>query len=320
LIIFLISGGGSATIEWPQDDRITLADLREANHQLISCGASISEVNTIRRAFSAVKGGKLSARSPEATQITLIISDTNRGDEANVASGPTLTSPPNAPDLNEIVDRYNLRLSLPASIMTTLSNSCRTSDQSSEKIRGSHYVLLDNRSAIDAAADKARELGLVVEIAYEIVEQPIETGSDQLVSRLVAILESVGSDKKPVCVISGGEFSCPVIGDGRGGRNFETALRCAIKFEQLRRRSAVADLHLIALSGGTDGLDGNSPAAGAISDETTVTRGIGLGLDAGKSLENSDSYTFFNTLGDAIITGSTDTNVRDLRILLAANA
>ena len=319
LIIFLISGGGSATIEWPQDNRITLDDLREANRQLISCGASISEVNTIRKAFSAVKGGKLSARSPKSTQVTLIISDTNRGDEANVASGPTLTQPPNAPDLNEIVDRYNLSTSLPPSIMATIRSFHRDAYQPSGKIRGSHYVLLDNRTAIDAAAAKARELGFVIEIADEIIEQPIDTGSDLLVSSLVAILESVGSHKNPVCVISGGEFSCPVIGDGRGGRNFETALRCAIKFEQLRRRGAVGDLHLISLSGGTDGLDGNSPAAGAISDETTVTRGIALGLDAEKSLENSDSYTFFNTLGDAIITGSTDTNVRDLRILIAAN-
>ena len=165
LIIFLISGGGSATIEWPQNDRISLADLREATSQLISCGASISEVNTIRRAFSAVKGGKLSARSPEATQVTLLISDTNRGDEANVASGPTLPPPANARDLNEIVDRYNLGTSLPASILAAISSSRMATHQPSEKIPGKHYVLLDNRIAIDAAAAKARELGFVVEIA-----------------------------------------------------------------------------------------------------------------------------------------------------------
>ena len=152
-----------------------------------------------------------------------------------------------------------------------------------------------------------------------IVEHPIDSGCDLLVSRLVTILERLGGDKSSVCVISGGGFSCPVIGDGRGGRNFETALRCAIRFEQFRRRGAMSDLHLISVSGGTDGLDGNSPAAGAISDETTVTRGAALGLDAENSLEQSDSYTFFNTLGDSLITGSTGTNVRDLRVLLAAH-
>ena len=117
LVIFLVSGGGSAMMEWPRDERITLADLRETNRQLVSCGASITEINAIRRALSAVKGGRLGARAPNADQVTLIISDTNRGDEASVASGPTLPPPAHSPRPMDVLELYGPRLSLPTSII-----------------------------------------------------------------------------------------------------------------------------------------------------------------------------------------------------------
>jgi glycerate 2-kinase len=255
IVIFLVSGGGSAMMEWPIDPEISLDDLRRTNERLVRSGASINEINAVRRSFSAVKGGGLARRAPNARLVTLIVSDTNPGDEASVASGPTF---------------------------------------SVDKIEAPYYVLLDNSTALEAAHQKAIELGFTSTITHDIREQPIQEGVDLLLARQTA-----------ECVISGGEFSCPVRGDGRGGRNLETMLRLAL-----------AETDVVAMSAGTDGIDGNSPAAGAMADESTITRARNLGLDAREFLEHSDSYTFFEALGDLIITGSTGTNVRDLRIVI----
>jgi len=292
-VIFLISGGGSAMIEWPVSDDISLADLQAANRTLISCGASIAEVNAVRRAFSAVKGGKLARRAQQARTFTLIVSDTNPGDEASVASGPTLNPPSDAPKAIEVVEHYQLEL--PQSIMKAV----RDEKPASGTVYGSHLVLLDNDTAITAARDKAMELGFSCSTLNDISEQPIAEGCDLLLSNLMS--------SSTECAVSGGEFSCPVRGDGRGGRNLETTLRCAI---------GLANHTGVILSAGTDGIDGNSPAAGAIADETTIQRARNLGLDANQYLARSDSYSFFESLGDLIVTGPTGTNVRDLRILL----
>lgn len=315
LMVFLVSGGGSAMIEWPRADGITLANLREANRQLVSCGASIAEINSVRRAFSAVKGGKLAALAPKADQVTLIVSDTNQGDEASVASGPTLEPPADSPDPKQVVDRYRLRSSLPASILAAIGQHESEIPLAATEAHRRHYVLLDNQTAIEAAATKARELGFEVQVANDISEQAIDIGSKLLVSLLGALKGRTGG--KPVCLLSGGEFSCRVIGNGVGGRNLETALRCAMAFDKRRQQGERGSEHLVALSAGTDGVDGNSPAAGAIADETSLTQGMALGLDAEKSLVKSDSYAFFSALGGAIVTGPTGTNVRDLRVLLA---
>ena len=299
-VIFLISGGGSAMIEWPISNEITLADLRSANRDLVSCGARIAEVNSVRRAFSAVKGGGLACRAPKTRQFTLIVSDTNTGDEASVASGPTLDSPSDAPKAIEVVEHYHLDKVLPESIMKALSRA----EVPTGSVSGSHTVVLDNRTAMDAARRKALEFVSDCEILEGICEQPIQDGCNLLLAALSATEETF-------CAISGGEFACPVRGDGRGGRNLETALRCAIALDKQDKRQQV-----VVLSAGTDGIDGNSPAAGAIADETTIARARNLGLDAEQYLARSDSYTFFEQLNDLIVTGPTGTNVRDLRILL----
>ena len=290
-VIFLVSGGGSAMIEWPVSDDISLADLQAANRTLISCGASIAEVNAVRRAFSAVKGGALARRAQNAIPFTLIVSDTNPGDEASVASGPTLNPPPDSPKAIDVVEHYHLQL--PQSIMKAV----REQTSSTAAVNGSHQVLLDNNTALTAARDKAIELGFSCTIRNDIREQPIAEGCELLLS-------------STECTISGGEFSCPVRGDGRGGRNLETALRCAI---------GLANHNGVVLSAGTDGIDGNSPAAGAIADETTIQRAQHLGLDANQYLARSDSYSFFEPLGDLIVIGPTGTNVRDLRISLRSS-
>lgn len=300
-VIFLISGGGSAMIEWPNSNDISLADLRAANEDLISCGARIAEINSVRRAFSAVKGGELARSAPQAQLFTLIVSDTNPGDEASVASGPTLNAPADAPNALDVINRYHLETVLPESIMKAVRRAKQPAP-----INGSHQVLLDNQTAIDAAAQKARELGFTCVTLDHIREQPIQEGCELLLS---SILEH----DSPFCAISGGEFSCPVRGDGRSGRNLETALRCAISLDNQK------DSHLVVLSAGTDGIDGNSIAAGAIADETTLQRARNLSLDAEQYLARSDSYTFFKQLNNLIITGPTGTNVRDLRIVLKSS-
>lgn len=307
LVIFLISGGGSAMLEAPFSEKITLEDLRSANQALVSCGASISEINAVRRAFSAVKGGRLAARAPNSPQVTLIVSDVPRGEEQNVASGPTLTPPTEAPSPSEVVAHYGLRNLLPASIMRAIEPETL---EEPPRINHPYFVLLDNNTALEAAATAARKSGLTVEIAHDISDEPIEAGVNKLLTRL-------GELKSPttpadVCLVSGGEFACPVRGGGLGGRNLETALRLAIAADQ--RSGRVSEF--VALCAGTDGIDGNSPAAGAIVDSTTIERARTIGLDPADFLKRSNSYSFFVALGDALTTGPTGTNVRDLRILL----
>ena len=280
VVIFLVSGGGSAMMEYPISPAISLDDMRRANELLIACGARINEINAVRRAFSAIKGGGLARYASHARVVTLIVSDTNAGDEANVASGPTL-SPTDEIDPSDVVSRYRLELPFPVL-------------KFAKPIINSPYaVLLENSTALEAAQRKAAELGFPSTIAQHICEQPIEEGCELLLRE--------GAD----CVISGGEFSCPVRGNGIGGRNLETVLRMAPRLSDA-----------VFLSAGTDGIDGNSPAAGAIADPKTLDRARNLGLDAHDFLARSDSYTFFEKLADVIVTGPTGTNVRDLRILL----
>ena len=344
LVIFLVSGGGSAILEWPIDDQITLADLRAANRALVACGATIAEVNTVRRAFSAVKGGRLAARAPNSNQITLIVSDVPAGDEANVASGPTLIPPSDAPLAVEVISKYHLDESLPASILRAVAQrplAKKTSGSVWQEPRlGTHafgvlpphqpgsplrryFVLLDNRSVLEAAATAGQTLGFRTETAFDISDQPIDEGCALLLSRAFEFHRrrglthaEAGSSEagEGACLISGGEFRCPVRGNGAGGRNAETVLRLAIAMDRLREQKSRP--RLLALCAGTDGIDGNSPAAGAIADETTIARARARGLDEQKHLAGSDAFTFFNTLGEAIFTGPTGTNVRDLRLLL----
>ena len=344
LVVFLVSGGGSAMLEWPREEATTLADLREANRVLVTCGASIAEVNAVRRAFSAVKGGGLSLAAPRAAQVTLIVSDTAAGEPHAVASGPTFPPAPDrtTPGAQTVIERYDLAGRLPDTILAAVRQhsdpaasahelaAARTEREATPTPRREsaasprpvrqHHVLLDNGRAVERAAEIAPSHGLVVEVAGDLVEQNVAEGARLLVSRLLELRARAGGGSG-VCLISGGEFACPVRGEGRGGRNSETVLRCALELEARGRADADANRRdsprVVALSAGTDGVDGNSPAAGALCDETTTARARALGLDPRRSLEASDAYSYFAALGDALVTGPTGTNVRDLRILLA---
>jgi len=305
LVIFLVSGGGSAMMEWPRNAAITLSDLREANRVLVQCGASITEINAVRRAASSVKGGGLAVRAGAAQFVTLIVSDTAVGDDASVASGPTLLPPVNSPDAMAVVEDYRLAGELPKSILQTISQNAH---ETAGVDRGRHYVLLNNSIALQAARTKAQSLGFATTVRNDICDQAIEEGCELL----LAGLNSSEAPTQGVCLLSGGEFSCRVRGSGRGGRNLETVLRCAMRLQQTR----VPGQQTVVLSAGTDGIDGSSAAAGAIADELTVERAISAGMEPEVFLANSDSYSFFAGLNDAIVTGPTGTNVRDVRVLL----
>jgi hydroxypyruvate reductase len=319
LLIFLISGGGSAMLEWPIHARITLADLRMANKVLINCGASIVEINSVRRAFSAVKGGRLAERASNCDQITLIVSDVPSGQEQNVASGPTLAPLRDSPDPREVLTRYHLRAELPEAILRAIEGEppARFASDDYARMMRKHFVLLDNDKSLAAAAKAARQRGFVTEISRDINDQWIEEGCAAILKRLEAFHNGGVHHPSPnsICLVSGGEFSCPVNGNGIGGRNQETALRLTLESENLARQSTSSTF--VALCTGTDGIDGNSPAAGAIVDSTTIQRARAIGLDPEDFLARSDAYSFFVALGDAVTTGVTGTNVRDIRILLA---
>jgi glycerate 2-kinase len=315
LALFLISGGGSAMLERPRDERITLAELRTTNRVLVNCGAPISEINMVRAALSAIKGGGLSAAAPQAAQVSLLVSDTNPGALAQVASGPTYP-PPHEQNLADLLERYQLRRQLPAAVLRALDNARALEHEAyhaDARALRRHYLLLDNERARGAAARAAQAHGFVVEVCDDLIEAPVEAGCRELVARLLRLK---ANEAGAVCLVNGGEFVCPVRGTGTGGRNLEAALRCAVEFDAHADEITAASWRVAALHAGTDGIDGNSPAAGAIADETTIRRAHALGLDALDFLARSDAYNFFRALGDTIETGPTGTNVRDLRIMI----
>jgi glycerate 2-kinase len=313
LVLFLISGGGSALFELPIDAAITLDDLQAVNRALVGCGAVISEMNVVRRFLSAVKGGRLAAAAPRSRQISLYVSDVNSDDLSTVSSGLTLPGVATRADFNRVVERYDLLEKFPAHVSALIAGGGLPDlprANAEDARRRSHHLLLDNRKALlEAKRIAESDFGCVVEIAEDLVEGDVETMMLTHVERVAALRHTHRG--KTVCLLSGGEAVCPVRGAGQGGRNQEFTLRAAIHLNQ----RGLSDI--VVLSAGTDGIDGNSPAAGSTADSDTLRRAEEKGVSAERSLQNSDSFNFFNALGDTIITGPTGNNVRDVRILLA---
>ncbi len=308
LVLFLLSGGGSALFETPIDAAITLDDLQTINRVLVGCGAVIGEMNVVRRFLSAVKGGRLAEAASSARQISLYISDVNSDDLSTVSSGLTLPSTATRADFDRIVAKYDLLNKFPPHVSALIAsgNLPDMSPALSHEARA-HHLLLDNRVALRIAQQiAAQEHNCVVEIAEDLVEGDVEEMAQEHLRRLQALREQ--HPGRTVCLLSGGEVICPVRGNGQGGRNQEFVLRAAMK----NPLSTIA-----ILSAGTDGIDGHSPAAGAIADETTLPRAASLNLAPEDYLQRSDSYNFFHALGDAILIGPTGNNVRDVRIFLA---
>ena len=312
LLIFLISGGGSAMVELPVSASISLEDLRVTNRILITCGAAIHEINHVRKALSRIKGGGLGRLATRSQSIGLYISDVNPGDILAIASNPLLVEKPGKETPLEIVVRYNLTGKLPGPVIDVIErvhgvdSGAEWSRKQGEAIQ---ILLLDNQVALEQAAEHARRLGFKVEVRSDLIEGEYQTVADSLIEQLVNLKSSFPNES--VCVISGGEVLCPVRGDGIGGRNQEFVLYSAARLGELGI-SGVA-----VLSCGTDGIDGNSDAAGAVADAELIINAAQHGIDASTFLNRNDSYTFFRRAGGLVITGPSGNNVRDLRILMS---
>lgn len=311
LIIFLISGGGSALVEQPISSSIKVDDLRALNKVLVNCGASIKEINTVRRHLSRIKGGGLGYEARRSDKIALYLSDVNTGDLESIASGPLIPNSSDPTEFKQVIDRYELRGKLPASILRVIDAGTLNNipDDWGPAAKSEHILLADNRHALHVARRVAEGFGFYVEL--DLTEEGnYRDVADSLIMR-IRELQSL-YPRKRVCLISGGEVSCRVTGDGIGGRNQEFVLYSATRLSKLDKGAMVA-----VLSCGTDGIDGNSTAAGAVASQQTITDAVATGIDPFIFLEANDSNTFFRKLGGLVVTGPTGNNLRDLRILVS---
>jgi len=312
LVFFLLSGGGSALVELPLDPGVTLEDMQALNRVLVTCGASIDEINAVRKHLSAVKGGRLAVAAGVATKITLGVTDVPEGQESALASGPTLPDPTTVPDACDVVRRYILLSKLPSSIRMrfehpeSIPETPKASNSAFDPGRAAFQIVLGRHDLFHAAHHAAESAEFVTVCDNTTDNWPVEKAADFLLAQLAALKED--NPAKSVAVIADGEISSPVTGDGIGGRNLAFVLDCVKK---------IAGRKIAVLSAGTDGIDGSSPAAGAVADGQSFSRAQTLGLDPADYFRRSDSYMFFRALGDAIETGPTGNNLRDLRILLA---
>jgi glycerate 2-kinase len=312
LVIFLISGGGSAIFENPLDPEVTLADLVEFYRVLVTGGLPIEQINVLRKHVSAVKGGRLALHACPARQLTIYISDVPEHLDSMVASGPTMSDPSTIEECYEIARNNGLVDKFPAPIRRHFGDRSleETPKPDDPRFNRSHYFrLLSNRDAVEAARSAAEKMGLVAEVDGGSWDEDFR----QVADASSAALEELAARNRghPVCLVVGGEVTCPVTGRGAGGRNQAFVLYAA---------GLVAGRNRVVLSAGTDGRDGNSPATGAVADGQTLARAQAHGLDPARYLADSDSYHFFRTLGDTLEIGYTDNNVRDLRLWLDLEA
>src|SRR5882757_3947110 len=309
LVFFLLSGGGSALVEMPLDPRQTLEDVQTLHRTLVSCGAPIDAINAVRKHFSAVKGGRLAAAAENATKITLAVSDVPVGKESALASGPTVPDPTTVADAKRIIAEYLLHEKFPTALRAWLDKTTmpETPKANDAVFRKSHFLLLLGMDDLFHPAHHAAEAnGFIACCDNATDDWPVEKAAENLLEQLEALRKTHAGHR--VAVIADGEVSSPVTGNGIGGRNSAFVLACVEK---------IAAKKIAVLSAGTDGVDGNSLAAGAVADGQTLTRARAMGLDPADAFRRSDAFTFFSKLEDAIVTGPTGNNLRDLRILIA---
>ncbi len=313
LVIGLFSGGGSALLTLPADG-ITLDHKISTTDALLKCGASIQEINTIRKHISKVKGGRLMEKAYPASFLALILSDVV-GDKLDViASGPTVPDPTTYADCIDLIRRYSLENEIPKTVIDFLEKgkvgvipeTPKPGDKLFEK--ASNHIIGNNYLALKAAEKEARKRGYNTLILTSVLEGDTTECARFHTAIAKEIVKSGNPVARPACILSGGETTVIIRGNGKGGRNQEFALVAALEIEGLNS--------VCILSGGTDGTDGPTDAAGAFATGNTINRAECLKLDARSYLENNNSYEFFKALGDLLITGPTRTNVMDLRIIL----
>jgi glycerate 2-kinase len=309
LLICLISGGGSALLPFPAQP-VTLAEKQDTTQLLLRSGANIHEINTVRKHISSIKGGQLAALAWPAQVLSLILSDVIGDDLDVIGSGPTAPDSSTFLDALAVLEKFGLTNLVPPPVSERIragvAGEIPETPKSLERVQ--NLIVGSNQLALDAAAGAARGLGYRPLILSSFIEG--ETRDVAKVHAAIAkeVLSSGRPVKRPACVISGGETTVTIKGNGLGGRNQEFALAAAMDI------AAISGV--LMLSGGTDGSDGPTNAAGALCDGTTIARAEKLGLNAADFLARNDSYHFFEPLGDLIRTGPTGTNVMDVRLAL----
>ncbi len=313
LVIFLISGGGSALLPMPVPG-ITLEEKQKVTQLLLRCGATIQEINTLRKHLSLLKGGGLAKRAYPATLISLILSDVIGDPLEVIASGPTVADSSTFADCARILDKFGLWGEIPAAAAEHFREGLQGRREETLKegdpafARVQNCIVGNNLLAVKAARKKARELGYRTLTLSSLIEGETREAAKVHAAIAKETVLSANPLPPPACILSGGETTVTLKGQGKGGRNQEFSLAAALEIDGWK--------NLVIFSAGTDGTDGPTDAAGAVADGETIRRGREKGLDARGFLLENDSYSFFEKLGDLVITGPTGTNVMDLRIML----
>lgn len=309
LVIALMSGGGSALLTAPAEG-ITFEEKQEVNRQLLRCGADIGEMNTLRKHISAIKGGRLAAAAHPARVLSILISDVPGDDPAVIGSGPTVPDPTTFADALAVVEKYALEL--PESVIRHLNEAASETPKPGDTLFDGNEVIFAAKpdKSIEAAAEVARQAGYgVVDLGDRVEGEARDVGREH--ARLALACKAGGGPQAAPCVIlSGGETTVTMTGNGRGGRNTEYLLGVAEALDSAEGIYAVAC--------DTDGVDGSEDNAGAFVDPTTVARALATGLSVTDALKNNDAYTLFYNTGDLLVTGPTYTNVNDFRAVVIA--
>jgi hydroxypyruvate reductase len=307
LVLCLISGGGSALLSMPGDG-ISFEDKQAVNKALLKSGATISEMNTVRKHLSAIKGGRLAAAAAPARVVALMISDVPGDDPSIIASGPTVPDPSSNEDALGIIDKYAIAVpdAVRARLATAEGETPKPGDPCFDRVE--NVMIATPQASLEAAAAVARDAGVTPVILGDSIEG--ESRDVALVHAAIARqCATRGQPEQPPCVlISGGETTITLKGKGKGGRNTEFLLALAIALQGLPG--------VYALAGDTDGIDGSEDNAGAIVTPDTLARAEAAGLSAKAMLADNDPWNFFNGLGDLLVTGPTLTNVNDFRAIL----
>ncbi len=320
LVLVLLSGGASSMVERPLDGALngwlSAEDAADLHRALVASGLPIAAMNTLRKHVSAVKGGRLALAAGDATLCTVIVSDVRPGEEQVVGSGPTMADATTVEDCRRIVADAGESLRLTAKLRAYLASALLEETPKPGAVKGDVVVLLSSDDLCAAAQASAAALGFAAVVDNGCDEWEYRAAAEYLLCRAEMWL----MEHERVCVVSTGEVAVALDGEpGLGGRNQQFALECArLAAERMaaERRTAERGLRVVVLSAGSDGVDGNSVAAGAVVDATTVERAAALGLSVEQALRRFDSYSLLAALGDAVVTGATGNNLRDLRLVL----
>ncbi len=313
LIICLLSGGGSALLPLPVVG-LTLGDLSETTDALLSCGAKINEINAVRKHMSRVQGGNLAGACHPAALICLILSDVVGDDLDVIASGPTVPDRSTFQECMDIFCRYRILEALPKNVVrhfeAGLSGTIPETPKATDPIfhRVQNVIIGNNIAALSAARQAADHLGYHTLVLSSLIEGEARQVAPVHAAIAKEVIRTGNPLAPPACLLSGGETTVTIEGNGLGGRNQEFALAAAL--------SIAGESDIVMLCAGTDGTDGPTDATGAFADSRTIARADALQLNPDTYLANNDAYHFFEALGDLLITGPTNTNVMDLCIIL----